>query len=141
MTESKLHKGKVQLKNWQGFPPIEILFEDIGQNVIQLDVKASGLLNYFGQVDRNLEIDIHTNILNSLKEYSNITEHDCSEIGYSIIFKPSKKLNRKTNLFELEIELTVIFKKPVEGAYAHTLQPTMQLITATILAEIFLQND
>lgn len=131
-------KGCIQLTNLKGYQPFQIQYEDIGNDSIQLDVSGTGLLNYFGELNPELEMEIQTGILNALKKYGEITTHDATEIGYTLDFHQSKKLNRKHNLFETAVNLYIVFKKPVTGASAYSLQPTIELITATILAEAFI---
>ena len=139
----ELNKGQLEVDNLRikGFEPFQVCYEDIGFDAIQVDVTGVGLVNYYGKLSPELEMEINTNVLKALKKYSEVTEHDSSEIGYSISFKPTNKLNKKFDLYESGFQLMIMFKKPVEGASAYSLQPTIELITATILAEVFMSNE
>lgn len=138
---TNLHKGNLEIKNLKKYQPFKIYFEELANDCIQVDITGKGVLNYFGQLTEDLRIEIHTNILKALKSYGEITTHDPSEIGYALTLNQLKKLNRIYNCFESEISLTIIYKKPVLGASAYSLQPTTELLSATILAEIFITND
>ena len=131
-------KGTLQIPHVKRYPAFELVYEDIGNEAIQVEVTGRGLLNYFGELTSELEIEINTGIIQALRKYGDITTHDASEIGYELDLTQTKKLNRTYNLFETTFELYIMFKKPIVGASAYSLRPTIELITATILAEAFI---
>ena len=141
MQKVLLHQGMMEVDNVTGFHPFTLHFEDIGHNSIQVDVLGSGCLNYVGKLNRDLELEIHTNILKTLKHYSECTGHSSADIGYSLTLKDTKRYNRTYHVDEAEISLTIIFKKPVDGVSAYSLQPTIDLISTNILGEIFIMRN
>lgn len=112
-------------------------YSELG-DAIQVDVSGSGLLAYAGQLTPDLELEFHTLINNSLKEYGELTSHDPSTIGYNVELTQSKRYSRKHNSYETAINLSIVFQKPVPQATCFQLEPTIQLITSTIIEEIFI---
>lgn len=118
-----------------------VVFEDIGNDAIQVDVDGYGVIQYFGKLTNDLMLEINTNINIALKKYSKLTTHNCALIGYDLELLPTKKFDCPRNGFFYQCKLVIIFKKPVPKASAFSLTPTIELITSTILDEIFITND
>jgi hypothetical protein len=140
MSQTKTQlKGFLEISNIPKCQPFLVEYEDL-DNAIQCDVSGTGYINYHGNYDKDLEMEIQTNICNALKQYSEITNHDATEIGYNLTIKPSKKIHPKLKVLQCDVELTIVFQKPVNGASAYSLRPTIELISSTILAEAFILN-
>ena len=134
-------KGFIKIQNLEGYQPFKVWYDEINEDTIQLDVKGIGAINYFEAFTKDLEVLIHTSINKALHEYSEITTHDASEIGYTLNFQPKKRIDQDYKTQVVEIEMSIIFKKPILGADASQLELSMELITSTILAEIFILDS
>lgn len=133
-------KGTSQLENICNYKPISIVFEEIDENTIQVDCYGIGAIKYYNLIDDELKFEISTSIKRRLLEYTTSTGHNSSEIGFYFRLIPTKKLNRKFNTLEAELILTIVFRKPIQ-APAFRLLPTIELISATIVGEIFILQD
>ncbi|MCG2611499.1 hypothetical protein LZZ90_08260 [Flavobacterium sp. SM15] len=131
-------KGQMFLPNVGKYKPFSITYDEIDNETIQLDIVGYGCINYFDQLDKEIELEINININNQLKDYTELTGHDSSEIEYSLNLKPTKILNRQYNTLEAGVEMSIVFKKPVQNASTYQLQPTIELISSMVLAEIFI---
>lgn len=133
-------KGQLQIQNVAKLDPFKIQFSELNSETIQVDISGYGCLNYFDSIDKEIELEININISNQLRDYAEITGHNSADIGYSYTLTPTKKLNRKYNTLEAGVEISLLFKKPVLEASAYQLQPTIELISSIILAEIFIMQ-
>ena len=125
------------LPNHRNYEPFKAVYQDLGHDTIQIDVTGRGVHN-FEKLDAETELEIHTNILTSLRCYSQVTDHSASEIAYDLTLLPVDRNRGRRNPHELDVELCIIFKKPIEGASAYSLEPTITLITSSMLEEIFI---
>jgi hypothetical protein len=135
-----LHQGALEIDYNKAYQPIQISFQDIGNDSIQVDITGKGLLNYDGKLDHELEMEIYTNILYGFKEYSDITGHSSADIGHHLSLVPTKKYNRKHNAYEVDMSASIVFKKPVTGASAYSLQPTITVLSSVIIEEVFIHD-
>lgn len=131
-------KGEMTLPNVGKYEPFKIIYDEIDQETIQLDILGYGCINYFDNLDKEIELEINININNQLKDYAEITGHNSADIGYTLNLSKTKILNRKYNTLEAGVEMSVIFKKPVYSATTFQLRPTIELISSMIIAEIFI---
>lgn len=136
----QLDSGIIDIPFNKIYPDIQISFSDVGNDVIQADIIGTGLLKYDGKVDTGLLLEINTNILNQFKNYSDYTGHLSSDIGHQLSLVPTKKYNRKHQAYEYQLEATIVFKKPVKGASAYSLQPTITVLSSIIIEEVFIQD-
>ncbi len=134
-------KGTLEIKHLSKYQPFQVGFTDLGCDTIQVDVTGGGSLNYDSIIDEEMLILIKTNVNNALYRYGQITSHKSSNIGFDYDLKLSNKIDRKFNSHLADIKLFIVFKKPVMGASAYSLQPTIRLITTSILNEIFILKD
>jgi hypothetical protein len=130
--------GDFVITNISKHPPIKVQFQEVGIDAIQVDITGTGVIDYDGTSFDEFELMIHTNINNHLKKYSNLTGHNSAEIGYDFTLTPTKRFDRELQNLIADLRLNIVFKKPVKGANAYQLTPTIQLITSTILGEIFI---
>lgn len=135
-----LDKGVIEINYNKAFQPFKITYQDIGNDSIQLDITGKGLLNYHGKIDTELLLEINTNILTSINEYSYITGHSSANVGHHLNLLQTKKYNSKHNTHEVELDACIVFKKPVMNTSAYSLQPTITVITSIILEEIFIHD-
>ncbi|MEC4048755.1 hypothetical protein OX284_004880 [Flavobacterium sp. SUN046] len=131
-------KGFTSINNIEGYKPFQICYDELDANTIQLDVYGIGAINYFEPFSKDLEVLINADINKALKDYSENTTHDASEIGYTLNFQPKKKIDQDYKTQVVEINMSIIFKKPVLGVAASQLQLTIELITSMIIGEIFI---
>jgi hypothetical protein len=131
-------KGFIKIENMDGYQPFQIHYDELNEDTIQLDVYGCGAINYNEKFTKDLEIQIHTDINKALKEYSEISTHDSSEIGYTLNFLPKKRIDQDYKTQVVEIDMSIVFKKPILGADASQLELSSELITSTILAEIYI---
>lgn len=130
--------GVLFIQNAPKYKPFKVEYAEIDDNTLQLDVTGYGCINYFENLSEEIKLEINTDINNRLKDYQEITGHNSSEIGYSFELKQTKNLNRKYNTLETGAEISIVFNKPVIGACAKSLEPTIELISSIILSEIFI---
>ena len=130
-------KGELEIKNLPKYNPFLLEYEDL-DDAIQVDCTGLGALNFFDPFNKELELEINTNINNALNNYGKKTGHNASNIGYSLTLIPTNKLDRQHNVVQMGVELTIIFKKPVPNASSYSLTPSISLITSIILGEIFI---
>lgn len=130
-------KGELEIKNLPKYEPFLLEYDDLDE-AIQVDCTGIGALNFFDPFNKELECEINTNINNALKNYGKKTGHNASNIGYSLTFTPTNKLDRQHNVVQMRVELSIVFKKPVPNVNACCLTPSISLITSIILGEIFI---
>ncbi|TRX34942.1 hypothetical protein FNW52_12430 [Flavobacterium sp. ZT3R18] len=136
-TLTTIETGEFEIKNLQRYQPFLVQYEDAGE-AIQVDIDGLGAFDFFDPFSPEIEVEIHTNINNSLKEYGQKTGHNPENIGYFLKFLPSNRLDRQHNVPVMGIKISIYFKKPVQNATSYALTPTIRLIYSIILNEIFI---
>lgn len=137
----KNNQSYFEIDNIRKYQPFMVVYEDIGNDSIQVDISGLGVINYWSKINDELLLEINTNINNALTNYSKATSHNSELIGYHLELFPTKKFDRVHNAFLCDCKISIVFKKPVSNASAFSLYPTINLITSIILEEIFILND
>ena len=122
----------------QDFKSFDMSYCEISPDAIEIDVAGTGVLIYCGQLSKEVLIDFNTCVNKALKNYSQLTGHCASKIGYSFSLVPTKKYHHPSNTFVTSISMSIIFQKPILNASSYELLPTIILLTKTILENIFI---
>jgi hypothetical protein len=140
MEISEQKEGYLFLKNLPTYQPFLIKYSEINDNTIQVDITGTGAINYKEKFCPELEMVINTNINKKLKEYSEITGHQPSKIGYTLNLTNTKKIDRKYNVDILSVQSSLVFEKPIKNATSYALTPTISLISSILIDETFLTS-
>ena len=115
----------------------QISYEELDGDTLQVDINGQGVVKYEQIITDELLLEINTNINKALTKYSKITGHSAADIGYFFDLRRTKTYNRTHHQGESKISLYIVFKKPVKGASAYSLTPTIKTLSIIILNEIF----
>lgn len=129
--------NNLRLDKMKSIKPFSVAWEDFNE-VVQLDVCGYGILNYEGVLDQEMAIEIKTNIHRALSRYGELTNHNASDIHYTLNFAKSKRFSHEHQAYYAKVEMSIYYVKPVKKAHASQLLPTTELITSIILGEIFI---
>lgn len=124
---------RFKIKNVKGFAPFDVIYRDLTDDVIEVDVSGRAIL-------RENQEQTASRLAEMWIIYDDLSQHSSNDIGIHYELRPGSLLKKKTmrhpGIEDAFIKLFVTYKKPFKES-PYSFQPTTNLIITNILDSIF----